>query len=215
MQPPQQAVYEDNRREEVARHIPAGATSVLEVGCGKGGFGLALRDALGPQARIVGVEAMPEQAVMAAEGHGFDAVSTGYFPDALPEGEGPFDLVVFNDVLEHVLEPEDMLRDLHAHLAPRARVLAAIPSIQYAPVVWRLVRGRWDYADIGTLDRTHVRFFTAATMCEMFERAGYEVESCTGENSVGRFLPKLAKPFVRLLGNSQYVHFVIVARRRA
>lgn len=221
MQPPQQAVYEDSRREEVAPHIPRGSRNVLEVGCGRGGFGLTLRSALGPQARIVGVEAMPEQAAVASDDHGFDAVATGYFPEALPEGEGPFDLVVFNDVLEHILEPEDLLRALHDHLSPGGRVLATIPSIQYAPVVWRLIRGRWDYADIGTLDRTHVRFFTRATMCEMFERAGYVVESCTGTNSVGRFAASFpapvrpfAKPLVRLLGDSQYVHFVIVARRK-
>ena len=116
-------------------------------------------------------------------------------------------------MLEHILEPEDLLNALHEHLAPGGRVLATIPSIQYAPVVWRLIRGRWDYADIGTLDHTHVRFFTRATMCEMFERAGYVVESCTGTNSVNRFVPKLAKPFVKALGNSQYVHFVVVARR--
>jgi 2-polyprenyl-3-methyl-5-hydroxy-6-metoxy-1,4-benzoquinol methylase len=212
VQPPQQAVYEDSRREEVAPYIPRGSRTVLEVGCGRGGFGLTLRSALGPQARIVGVEAVPEQAEIAAHDHGFDAVATGYFPEALPEGEGPFDLVVFNDVLEHILEPEDLLNALHEHLVPGGRVLATIPSIQYAPVVWRLVRGRWDYADIGTLDRTHVRFFTRATMCEMFERAGYVVESCTGTNSVNRFVPKLAKPFVKALGNSQYVHFVVVAR---
>lgn len=213
MQPPQQAVYGDSRREEVAPYIPRGSRTVLEVGCGRGGFGLTLRSALGAQARIVGVEAVPEQAAIAAEDHGFDAVATGYFPEALPEGEGPFDLVVFNDVLEHMLEPEDLLIALHEHLLPGGRVLATIPSIQYAPVVWRLIRGRWDYADIGILDRTHVRFFTRATMCEMFERAGYVVESCTGTGSVDRFVRKLAKPFVRALGNAQYLQFVVVARR--
>ena len=110
--------------EEVAPYIPRGSRTVLEVGCGRGGFGRTLRSALGPQARIVGVEAVPEQAEIAAHDHGFDAVATGYFPEALPEGEGLFDLVVFNDVLEHILEPEDLLNALRTMPVVSAETVA-------------------------------------------------------------------------------------------
>ena len=67
-------------------------------------------------------------------------------------------MVFFNDVLEHVLDPWTLLQQVHDVLAPDGTVVAAIPSIQYAPVVRDLLRGRWDYRDTGTLDRTHVRF---------------------------------------------------------
>ena len=39
-------------------------------------------------------------------------------------------------------------------------MIAAIPNVAYAPVVLDLVRNRWDYTDMGILDRTHIRFFT-------------------------------------------------------
>ena len=38
---------------------------------------------------------------------------------------------------------------------------------------------RWDYADDGLLDRTHLRFFTQPTMVALFAQAGWEVQACT------------------------------------
>jgi 2-polyprenyl-3-methyl-5-hydroxy-6-metoxy-1,4-benzoquinol methylase len=219
---PQQALYGENERLDVLPYIPTDARSALDVGCARGGFGVTLRRVLGPDARIVGVEAVPVQAAIARQGHGYDEVVDGYFPDALAhEGVEPFDLIAFNDVLEHILEPEDVLVQARDHLAQDGRVVAAIPSIQYAPVVMGLLRGRWDYTDAGTLDRTHVRFFTRATMVEMFDRAGYTVELCEGINSVRREWKqdpsgprRLAKLLLeRALGNARFLHFVVVANR--
>jgi SAM-dependent methyltransferase len=62
-------------------------------------------------------------------------VYEGYFPTALPAGDTKFDLIVFNDVLEHVADPWSMLDDVRDHLTPDGRVLAAIPSVVY---------GLWD-----------------------------------------------------------------------
>ena len=146
----------------------------------------------------------------------------GNFPDALAhEAVEPFDLIAFNDVLEHILDPEDVLVQARDHLAKDGRVVAAIPSIQYAPFVMRLLRGRWDYTDAGTLDRTHVRFFTRATMVEMFDRAGYTVELCEGINSVRQDWKqdpsgprRTAKLLLeRALGDARFLHFVVVANR--
>ena len=217
--PPQQALYHDISRSDVQPFIPTNARSALDVGCSRGGFGPTLRSALGPTARIVGVEAVAEQAAIARDGHGFDEVIEGYFPDAMAGRVEHFDLVCYNDVLEHLLDPWSVLVETRKHLAPGGYVLAAIPSIQFAPVLWKLLRGRWDYTDSGTLDRTHVRFFTRATMVEMFERAGYHVERCVGANSLAgdwRAQPWGPRSLVKrmllpTLGDSKFVHFVLVA----
>ena len=214
--PRQQAVYGDNAREDVAPFIPTDARSVLEVGCGRGGFGPTLRRLLGDDASIIGVEAMPSEAATAQEGHGFDEVLTGYFPSALSGRDDRFDVVVFNDVLEHILEPWDVLDQVHERLTPSGCVVAAIPSIQYAPVVTDLLRGRWEYTDTGPLDRTHVRFFTKSSMVTMFERAGYQVDQCVGANSAyswhwgDRRTPK-RRAWLRLMPDSEWLHFIIVA----
>lgn len=213
---PQQDLYHDNPRLDVAPFIPTGARSVLEVGCGKGGFGPTLRRTLGEQARIVGIEPVSTQAAVARTGHGFDDVIDGYFPQGL-RTEDTFDLVCFNDVLEHVVDPWTTLASATERLNPGGHVVAAIPSIQYAPVTIALLRGRWDYTDDGTLDRTHVRFFTRQTMVEMFEGAGLEVTACEGVNSVyderwNRRSP-LRRAWTAIIPDSTWLHFVVVGRR--
>ena len=220
--PPQQDLYPDVGREDVRPLIPESARCVLDVGCSRGGFGPTLRSVIGDQARIVGVEPVPSQAARARDGHGFDEVVDGYFPDALQGRDERFDLICFNDVLEHVIDPWAMLRETMPWLAPGGKVLAAIPSIQFAPIVWRLIRGRWDYLDYGTLDRTHLRFFTWATMVEMFEQTGYRVLECRGANGVDVTWPtepqlvrRLAKKAVLpFLGDARYIHFVVLAEPR-
>lgn len=167
----------------------------------------------------MGVEAVPEQAVAARTDPGFDEVVTGYFPGCFAGRDDRFGLICFNDVIEHVVEPEDLVAAARERLLPGGQILAAIPSIQYAVVVWRLIRGRWDYADIGTLDRTHLRFFTRATMIELFEGQGFRVEECHGAGSVARHWQHRAAPIrtatrlgARLLGDARWVHFIVRAR---
>src|SRR3954469_21773658 len=95
-QPPQQDLYPEVLREDVRPYLPRDARSVLDVGCGPGGFGKTLRSVLGPDARIVGVEAVPSQAAVAREGHGYDEVVDGYFPEALGDRPERFNLVCYN-----------------------------------------------------------------------------------------------------------------------
>lgn len=218
--PPQQSLYVSNPRLDVLPHLPSGVASVLDIGCGRGGFGATLRERYGPKARLVGVEAVPEQAERARSGGAFDEVLDGYFPEVLGDRPERFDLVTFNDVLEHIVDPWAVLRRCHDVLTPSGRVLAAIPNIAYAPAVWGLVRGRWEYTDDGILDRTHVRFFTRASMVELFESTGFVVERCAGANSIRRVWDtdpvaprRWAKRVVeRGLGDHRWLHFVVVAR---
>jgi hypothetical protein len=80
--------------------------------------------------------------------------------------------------------------------------------------VWlKVLRGRWDFIDAGTLDRTHVRFFTRQTMVEMFTDAGYLIERVEGINSMVD-MEGFWRHFRRIQwvsGNAQWLRFVIVA----
>lgn len=223
--PAQQDVYGSNERGEVAPHIPAEVHSALDVGCGRGGFGRTLRSALGAEARIVGIEPVAAQAEL-ARAEEFDEVICDYFPPQDHEVE-TFDLVCFNDVLEHLVDPWQVLRETREWLTPNGHVLASIPNIQYWPAVIDLANGRWDYTESGLMDRTHLRFFTRKTMLELFDTAGYDVISCTGAHSVwglewarqGSGLRERARAALRgrlasLRPDGQYLHFVVLAAPR-
>jgi hypothetical protein len=112
-----------------------------------------------------------------------------------------------------MVDPWRALSDIKPFLSHDGVVVASIPSIQYLPVSLRAVAGRWTYTDEGTLDRTHLRFFTKSTMREMFEAAGFDILTLDGVNS---FLAgdryRFVRPLGRVLGNAQWLQFVVVAR---
>lgn len=221
--PPQQDVYSSNPRLECIPYVPKGVRSVLDVGCGRGGFGRSLRDTLGDDVRLVGVEPVESQAAIARVS-GFDEVLVGYFPDALPSGDR-FDLICFNDVLEHLVDPWTALRSAGSHLNPGGKILSAIPNVQYAPVVRDLLRGNWNYVESGVLDVTHLRFFTRTSMYTLFQTCDYEIESISGANSAWDFnwfqkgsdIRSRARnlgrhALVKYMPDSEFMHFVVVAR---
>ena len=223
--PQQQDVYDYNERPEVEPYIPRTANAALDVGCGRGGFGSTLRSALGPDARIVGVEPVAKQADL-ARSRGFDEVVCDYFPPRSTD-LGRFDLVCFNDVLEHLVDPWRVLEETRDWLTPGGRVLAAIPNIQYWPAVIDLFNGRWEYTESGLMDRTHLRFFTRKSVLTMFERSGYDVISCEGANSVwgmewkpsgGRIRSRvrsiLRGRLSKLRPDGQFLHFIVLATPR-
>jgi len=189
--------------------IPPAASTVLDVGCSRGLFGTTLQTAR-PELRLFGIEPDPTTAEEAAA-H-YEQVTCGFFPDDLPAG-GTYDCIVFNDVLEHVVDPWTMLDRAKERLAPGGCVVASIPNVRHYIVVRNLaLRGRWDYADWGVLDRTHLRFFTRASIEELFESADMAIETLAPINPITvRRAAFLVGPF----RDMRYTQFAVVARPRS
>jgi SAM-dependent methyltransferase len=163
--------YYDQARPEVADLVPVECHRVLEVGCAKGHLGCLLK-ARGHY--VTGVELVPEVAEAARE-HLDYVVTADVETDGFPFGVGSFDCIIFADVLEHLIDPWRVLREAVAVLVLDGCVVASIPNVQNIDVVWRLVRGRWDYRERGITDFGHIRFFTLRTIRDLFEQAGLEV----------------------------------------
>jgi 2-polyprenyl-3-methyl-5-hydroxy-6-metoxy-1,4-benzoquinol methylase len=196
--------------------VPDDAAVLLEVGCGSGAFAEGLREqrtAADARVEIWGVE-MDETAARRASEH-LDHVLHGDFAAVrkdLPAGH--FDCVVLNDVIEHVLEPGDLLQSLRPLLKPGGFLVASIPNVRYFfNVVDLAVHGRWDYTDEGILDRTHLRFFTRSSMIRLLEESGFSVEKTAGINPTGSLKFRLAN--LLTLGrwsDMQYLQFACLAR---
>jgi SAM-dependent methyltransferase len=73
---------------------------------------------------------------------------------------GPFDLLLFSHILEHLRDPAGVVRSLIPCLRRGGYVLIAVPNTLEWRARYKLLRGRFEYADHGTFDRTHLRFFT-------------------------------------------------------
>jgi SAM-dependent methyltransferase len=91
--------------------------------------------------------------------------------------EEQFDAILLGDVLEHLRDPQDLLVRLRSFLAPGGCVVASLPNVAHASVRLALLQGRFDYQPEGLLDRTHLRFFTLASLRAMFHDAGYAISN--------------------------------------
>ncbi|MEY2432648.1 MAG: hypothetical protein QOC92_2373 [Acidimicrobiaceae bacterium] len=96
------------------------------------------------------------------------------------ELEGTYDVLLFGDTLEHLADPVTVLRRLRNHLAPTGTLVVSVPNVANWAVRFSLLAGRFRYTDRGILDRTHLRFYTRATLLEMLETAGFHVQSVVG-----------------------------------
>ena len=202
--------YFTNDRADVLAVVPP-ASSYLEVGCGAGAFGATVK-AAHPGSDVWGIELVPEAAAEARTR--LDHVVAGPFPDVADEIDRTFDCIICNDVLEHMVDPWSALDRLVTMLAPGGAIVASIPNVRHPQTIVDLVvRGRWDYVPSGVLDRTHLRFFTKATMVELFEGAGMRVERIVGSFPIGgnrwSWLRLTSWPVVRHLLWRQYI---LVAR---
>lgn len=167
------ANYYGYARPEVCALVPGSARQVIDFGCAGGGLGRHLKD-LRPGLAVRGVEPVAEMARRARKF--LDDVMVGRAEDPLPPTWPSPDCVIFADVLEHLVDPWDALRRARALLSPGGSLVVSIPNVLHHTVVLDLFRGRFDYRDAGVLDRTHLRFFTAATARELVTQAGFRVE---------------------------------------
>jgi methionine biosynthesis protein MetW len=173
---PQAAAYFEFDRPELRALVPATARRVLDVGCGAGALGAALREERG--AEVAGLELSPDAAARARER--LDAVVEADLDllEELPFEPASFDAMVFGDVLEHLRDPHRLLRVLRPWLADGGALVCSIPNVGHWSVVLPLlVQDRWPYADAGLLDRTHVHFFTLTEAEAMLGECGFALAS--------------------------------------
>lgn len=206
--------YYEQSRAEIRPFIPTGCRRVIEIGCSQGRFMAGLKQER-PGLYAVGVEPFPEAARQAADV--FDRLIPAPVEAALEQldDEAPFDCLVANDVLEHLVDPWAVLQRARRHLKPDGCVVASLPNIRHWPTLNALfLGGRWDYVESGVLDRTHLRFFTRKTMPELFERAGLTMTACVGIN--GEELPWKIGILNRLLSgrfdDTRFKQYICVAR---
>src|SRR5438094_5700102 len=97
----------------------------------------------------------------------------------IPVGEGPFDVIVYGDVLEHLVDPLRVLVELDRSLGPNGFVIISVPNIAHLWIRLLLLIGRFDYLDRGILDQSHLRFFTERSLRAMLADAGFSIERFT------------------------------------
>lgn len=145
---------------------------ILDVGCSAGYLGEYL---VAQGHRVTGID-ITQEAVDSAQKFLTDAhcMKVEEYFDKYPNNK--FDVIIFGDVLEHVTNAEEVLRMSATALKPNGKVIASIPNVGHLAIRAMLLEGRWEYGELGLLDRDHVRFFTENSIRQLFGDSNYSVD---------------------------------------
>mgnify|MGYP002564475801 CR=1 FL=1 len=157
--------------------VPSNVKQVLDIGCAEGNLGAAIKAETG--AYVAGVELFSSAAEIAVTK--LDQVIVENIEEVDPADlaltRKQFDAIMFGDVLEHLINPANVLKKLKPLLSNNGCVLASIPNVGHISIIESLLAGLWTYTDAGLLDKTHYRFFTRNEIVKLFESSGYIVEN--------------------------------------
>lgn len=160
---------------------------ILDIGCGEGHITGEIQKAF-PKADIHALD------------YSFSAISKAYrlFPgilfsvaDALksPYPEGPFDIVVCNNLWEHVSDPLGLLMRMKAVLKPRGFVIISTPSRYHTQNLIRVILGR----SVKMMSKHHITEYTVGQVHEQLAFGGFEViESISRPNRTGHLKGRIA-----------------------
>jgi SAM-dependent methyltransferase len=155
--------------------IQRAPTAALDIGCGIGGVGYALRKRF-PNCQLWGCELDPAAAQRARRHFDHVVEQDVENVDFMALGlKQPFDLVCMLDVLEHLVNPWQLLHNLLPRITTDAHLLVSLPNVSNIWLLYDALHGHWQYRRYGLLDFTHLRFFTDFDARKMFYQAGYRV----------------------------------------
>lgn len=143
---------------------------ILDVGTSDGYLGARLRE-LGHS--VVGIEKDPASATRARI-H-YEALHVHDIEEFEFPYRAEFDYVLYADILEHLRDPVEVLRRSLSSLKESGKIIVSVPNVANFVIRLRLLLGRFDYEERGILDRTHLRFFTLASLKKLLSEASCRV----------------------------------------
>ncbi len=203
--------YYNDDREEMLFFLPKDAKKVLDVGCGNGIFAASIKKE--NNAEVWGIELMEDE-ILKAENildKSFAGPCEDHI-DSLPDNY--FDAIYFNDILEHLVDPYDVLERIKSKLSSNGVVISSIPNIRCHYIIMPLFfKKEFEYQDFGILDRTHLRFFTKKSIKNMYLNLGYEIVDHVGINRSKSIRPILYNiPLFFTAMDMRYPQYATVAR---
>ncbi len=185
-------VYYSATRSDMLKYINNSPKRILEIGCGTGRFAMNFKGI-----EYWGVEPNNEAAQQATS-HSNRIIIGTYESSSSQIPNNYFDLIVCNDVIEHMIDPIGFLRSVKVKMASGGKLIASIPNIRYAPQLYSLLfNGTFDYEASGLMDYTHLHFFTQKSFRKIAESCGWKVE-VSEPLAIAKFKP-LKNLILRLL----------------
>lgn len=158
---------------KIMRKITPGST-VLEFGCAEGRMTRYMQEKLECKVYIVELEKDAYKVAVSYAQAGVCAdAELLTWRDAF--SEVTFDYILFADVLEHLRNPEKVLRCARELLKEDGSVLVSIPNIGHGDILCNLYQNHFRYTELGLLDNTHIHFWGADDFAQFAADAGLQV----------------------------------------
>ena len=186
--------------DRVNRIKPNG--KILDIGCGDGHF-LHLANNKGLD--CYGVESSKALAEYASSHTSLPIFQEKYSNDMFPENS--FDIITLIQVVEHLVDPLDILRTAKYHLRSTGIIVVEVPSI-HAPhfLLYQLTRIKWLVRPPHGVIDTHVGYYSPKTLITLMQDSGFmKLSLVTGRwqykyHGFWKILGKLIDPILNLLG---------------
>ena len=163
---------------------------VLDVGCASGKLAERLRKE--KNCFVVGVE-YDSNLVLKAQGCCDKLVKADISQlKELPFAQNYFDCIIFADILEHIVNPDEVLLNLKQYLSDEGCIVLSVPNIANWEIRLRLLFGNFNY-DHPLIDGGHVRFFTISSITKMLKECGYRIVYLTNRNARIRLIGRIWK----------------------
>lgn len=143
---------------------------ILDMGCAQGYLAKELK-LKGHE--IIGIEIDPRAA---SEAKKFcKKIFIGDLDIIKPKLEHDFDLIIFGDVLEHLKNPNEILKYYLQFLNQDGFVIASTSNIANIYIRLNLLLGKFNYENRGILDKTHLHLYTLKTFKQLLKKSKLKI----------------------------------------
>lgn len=151
-------------RQDLLNHIDGNNLTVLDVGCAIGSNGRYLIEQKIAN-KVDGIEFDQEMALVAEEF--YDEVfvedlnkDISSFLDGF-KGKEAYDVIIFGDILEHLINPKEILSSFQEKLKSTGLIIISVPNISHLELFIQIyLKGSFPRNKRGIFDSTHLRWYT-------------------------------------------------------
>jgi len=145
------------------------SNTILDVGCSSGYLGQYIKQISNNKIKVDGIELDKNDYKIAQQY--LDTVINIDIQNInnLKKITQKYDTIIFADILEHTINPHQILKQLSNNLQPTGQVIISLPNIIHQSIVLEVLSGQWNYEESGLLDKTHVHFFDFNEIVRLIE----------------------------------------------
>ena len=129
--------------------------TLLDIGCGSG--------CMGEKARSLNWQKLDAIEIDESARDKAAKIYDNVFASILDVKDDTYDCILLLDILEHLTNPEELLKVVTKKLTKNGILLISVPNIAHWSIRLLLLFGFFNYTERGILDKTHFRFFTVST----------------------------------------------------